>query len=57
MTNTIHIGEQPSRRPTKPITYLPTNLTSEVCLSILASIDPDAKTESIAAAGKNVNLD
>jgi hypothetical protein len=41
---------------TRPLKSLPARLDEEACLKVLSQIDPEAKTESIAAARASVDV-
>jgi hypothetical protein len=55
MTHTIIIGDKPLTQHTRPLS-LPARLDLEACLKVLERIDPEAKTESVAAARASVDV-
>jgi hypothetical protein len=55
ISSAVISGDQ-TKRPTRPLTYLPARLDAEACLKVLELIDPEAKTSDIAAARKSVNV-
>jgi hypothetical protein len=40
----------------RAVTYLPTKLDAAACLAVLKRIDPDVKTDSIAAARETIDV-
>jgi hypothetical protein len=55
MTDTLSTQVKP--RPTRPLTSLPSRLTAEACLEIIARIDPEHTAAGIAASREKVDVD
>jgi hypothetical protein len=56
ISSAVISGDQ-TKRPTRPLTYLPAKLDAAAVLQVLALIDPEVVTSSIEAARKTVTVD